>query len=66
MDTCRFFFTFLSIVWVMLLGPCTYLMHQSFLLDKASVTTVADFSPEINPPFRWRCKHQIKNHHAYQ
>ena len=34
--------------------------------SKASVTIVADFSPEINPPFRRRYKYQIKNHHAYQ
>ena len=27
---------------------------------KASVTIVADFSPEFNPPFRWRSKHQTK------
>ena len=28
---------------------------------KASVTIMADFSPELNPPFRWRSKHQTKN-----
>ena len=28
--------------------------------DWASVTIMADFSPEFNPPFRWRCKHQTK------
>ena len=28
---------------------------------KASVTIIADFSPEFNPPFRWRSKHQTKN-----
>ena len=34
---------------------------------KASVTIVADFGPEFNPPFRWRSKHQTKkNHNAYQ
>ena len=27
---------------------------------QASVTIMADFSPEFNPPFRWRCKHQTK------
>ena len=27
-------------------------------LTKASVTIMADFCPEFNPPFRWRCKHQ--------
>ena len=29
-------------------------------IDKASVTIMADFCPEFNPPFRWRCKHQTK------
>ena len=36
----------------------------TYLLDmksKASVTIMADFSPEFNPPFRWRSKHQTKN-----
>ena len=28
---------------------------------KASVTIMADFSPEFNPQFRWRSKHQTKN-----
>ena len=28
---------------------------------KASVTIMADFSPEFNPPVRWRSKHQTKN-----
>ena len=32
---------------------------------KASVTIFADFGPEFNPPFRWRSKHQTKNHCAY-
>ena len=27
---------------------------------KASVTILADFGPEFNPPFRWRSKHQTK------
>ena len=27
---------------------------------KASVTILADFCPEFNPPFFWRCKHQTK------
>ena len=27
---------------------------------KASVTIRADFSPEFNPPVRWRSKHQTK------
>ena len=26
----------------------------------ASVTIMADFCPQFNPPFRWRCKHQTK------
>ena len=29
--------------------------------NKASVTIMADFSPEFNPPVRWRSKHQTKN-----
>ena len=29
-------------------------------IHKASVTIMADFSPEFNPPFRWRSKHQTK------
>ena len=28
---------------------------------QASVTIMADFSPEFNPPVRWRSKHQTKN-----
>ena len=28
---------------------------------KASVTIMADFSPEFNPPVRWRSKHKTKN-----
>ena len=28
--------------------------------SKASVTIVADFSPEFNPPFHWRSKYQTK------
>ena len=32
---------------------------------KASVTILADFGPEFNPPFRWCSKHQTKNHSAY-
>ena len=32
---------------------------------QASVTILADFCPEFNPPFRWRSKHQTKNHCAY-
>ena len=35
-------------------------------VNKESVTIVADFSPEFNPPFRWRSKHETKNHRAYQ
>ena len=31
---------------------------------KASVTILADFGPEFNPPFRWRSKNQTKNHSA--
>ena len=27
------------------------------VMNKASVTIVADFSPEFNPPFRRRSKH---------
>ena len=27
---------------------------------KAYVTIMTDFSPEFNPPFRWRSKHQTK------
>ena len=29
-------------------------------LVKASVTIMADFSPEFDPPVRWRSKHQTK------
>ena len=29
--------------------------------NKASVTIMADFSPEFNPPVRWRSKRQTKN-----
>ena len=28
--------------------------------EKASVTILADFGPEFNPPFRWRSKYQTK------
>ena len=28
---------------------------------EASVTIMADFSQEFNPPVRWRSKHQTKN-----
>ena len=28
---------------------------------KASVTIMADFSPEFDPPVRWRSKHKTKN-----
>ena len=31
-----------------------------FQYIKASVTILADFCPEFNPPFCWRCKHQTK------
>ena len=31
------------------------------LYCKASVTILADFCPEFNPPFRWRSKRQTKN-----
>ena len=34
-------------------------------LEEASVTILADFGPEFNPPFRWGSKHQTKNHRAY-
>ena len=34
------------------------------LFFKASVTILADFGPEFNPPFPWRSKHQTKNHSA--
>ena len=38
-----------------------------FTIDnpEASVTILANFGPEFNPPFRWRSIHQIKNHSAY-
>ena len=29
--------------------------------SKASVTIMADFSPEFNPPVRWRSKRKTKN-----
>ena len=34
-------------------------------IAEASVTILADFCPEFNPQFRWRSKHQTKNHSAY-
>ena len=34
--------------------------------SNAYVTIMADFSPEFNPPFRWRSKHQPKNYCSYQ
>ena len=34
-------------------------------VKEASVTILADFGPEFNSPFRWRSKHQTKNHSAY-
>ena len=33
---------------------------------KASVTIVAGFSPEFDPPFLWSIKHQTKNDGIYQ
>ena len=41
--------------------PFTY-----FKFCQASVMILAGFGPEFNPPFRWRSKHQTKNHSAYQ
>ena len=49
------------------------MMHIGFSISvecflntgKASVTIFADFGPEFNPQFRWRSKHQTKNHCAY-
>ena len=32
---------------------------------KASVTIVASFSPEFDPPFLWCIKHQTKNDNIY-
>ena len=38
-----------------------YASHSSLAnVIKASVTIMAVFSPEFNPPFRWRCKHETK------
>ena len=34
--------------------------------SKASVTILAGFSPEFDPPFLWRSKHQTKNDYVYQ
>ena len=48
---------FLQTVYVM------YVVLSGFA--KASVTILADFGPEFNPPFRWRSKHPDKNHCAY-
>ena len=39
--------------------------YQSIVRPKASVTILAGFGPEFNPPFRWRSKHQTKNHSVY-
>ena len=38
-------------------------LDDIFTNDKheASVTIMADFSPEFDPPARWRSKHQTKN-----
>ena len=41
------------------------LMSYRIMGYKASVTILAGFGPEFNPPFRWRSKHQTKNHSAY-
>ena len=50
------------------LSTCTFIyfiiMFYTFYypkFNKASVTIRADFSPEFNPPIRWRSKHQTKN-----
>ena len=56
-----------------------FLMHSRLLLyiiqrdgdiiltkSKASVTIMADFSPEFNPQVRWRSKHRTKNDCQYQ
>ena len=32
----------------------------------ASVTIVAGFCPEFNPPFLWRSKHQTRNECSYE
>ena len=38
---------------------------DAYIPPKASVTILADFGPEFNSPFRWRSKHQTKNHSAH-
>ena len=53
---------------------CIVLSSTSFAYYKEGVTIVADFGPEINPPFLWRSKrkrkrsskHQTKSHCGYQ
>ena len=40
-------------------------IHRVPKLYKASVTILADFGPEFNPPFSWRSKHQTKYHTSY-
>ena len=67
-------FSGIIVIWTyQKLGPdLTFLLSLSCILCKdtidvfqASVTILADFGPEFNPPFRWRSKNQTKNHSAY-
>ena len=50
------------------LPACNHLHTTCHLLTRlnveASVTILADFGPEFNPPFRWCSKLQTKNHSA--
>ena len=34
--------------------------YNTSCVFEASVTILADFGPEFNPPFHWRSKHQTK------
>ena len=46
------------------INPQNYNFYQ-FEHSKASVTILAGFSPEFDPPFLWRSKHQTKNDCVY-
>ena len=46
-------------------GGCCSISDDVCSTCKASVTIVAGFSPEFDPPFLWRIKHQTKNDCIY-
>ena len=39
---------------------CWFVVYIRRFIYKGSVTIMADFCPEFNPPCRWRCNHQTK------